>query len=142
LFVFSKRGKYNETEEYAMDKEQRENYRRKLLELKEQITGIVQNIANDNLKSQMRENSGDLSGYSLHMADMGTDNFDREFALSIAGRENDILHLIEAALERIDEASYGLCENCEKPISDKRLDAIPYAAHCITCESELEKGRS
>ncbi|MBN1521246.1 MAG: TraR/DksA C4-type zinc finger protein [Candidatus Aureabacteria bacterium] len=125
-----------------MKKEDYENYRKKLIELKEKIEGVFENLTRDHLKEQMRDSSGDLSGYSLHMADAGTDNFDREFAINIAGRENEILQAIDRTIEKIDNQTYGICEMCGQEITTKRLDAIPYAERCFTCESEIEKEQS
>ena len=122
-----------------MNKKKQDEYKEKLFEMKEKITSVFENIAKEHLNESIRESSGDLSGYSMHMADAGTDNWDREFALSIAGRENEILHKIDYALNKIDEKTFGMCEMCEVEIASNRLDAIPYAENCIKCESEIEK---
>jgi DnaK suppressor protein len=124
-----------------MKKSDIDKYKQMLLTFKESILENIEHLTQDNLKESMRENSGDLSGYSLHMADVGTDTFDREFALSIAGQENEVLHLIDKALERITDKTYGACEMCNAEISFKRLDALPYARYCINCESEIEKNQ-
>ena len=121
-----------------MDKKALETYHNKLIILKERLSNLYQNIAKEHLKEQMREQTGDLSGYSLHMADAGTDNFEKEFALNVAGRETQVLYQIDRALEKIENKSFGSCEMCEGSISANRLDAIPYAARCIKCESEIE----
>jgi RNA polymerase-binding protein DksA len=73
------------------------------------------------------------------MADMATDNFDREFNLGLASSEQDLLNQIDEALRRIEEGNYGICEVCSKPIAQKRLLAVPYARFCIKCQSEEEK---
>ena len=77
----------------------------------------IDHIANDALKTSQRDAAGDLSAYSLHMADMATDNYDREFSLGLADNEQKILNRINAALEKIGENKFGLCELCEKKIS-------------------------
>ena len=117
-------------------------YKDKLGDIKEQIARIFDNISKEHLNEQMRDSSGDLSGYSMHMADAGTDNWDREFALNIAGRENDILYKIDKALEKIEDSSYGICEVCEGEITNNRLNAIPYAERCIKCDAAIEKEQS
>ena len=122
-----------------MKRKDLEYFKKKLIELKEKIAGVYEHLTNETLKEQLRDATGDLSGYSLHMADAGTDNFDREFTLSIAGRETEILYAIDEALEKIENKTYGICEICGKEISHKRLEAIPYAARCVKCEEELEK---
>lgn len=103
------------------------------------IADGINHIERDNLKRSQRDAAGDLSGYSFHMADMATDNFDREFSLDIASAEQILLNRIDEALQKIDEGSYGTCENCEKPISFKRLRAVPYAKLCIKCKEDEEK---
>jgi len=99
----------------------------------------ISHIERDNLNKSQRDASGDLSGYSFHMADMATDNFDREFSLDLASAEQVMLNRIDEALQKITEGSYGVCENCEKPISLKRLKAVPYAKLCLKCKEDEEK---
>ena len=76
----------------------------------------------------------------MHMADHGTENFDREFALNMVSTEHDILYEINDALRRIDDGSYGTCQECEGRIELARLEALPFARMCIRCKSEKEKG--
>lgn len=99
----------------------------------------LNHIERDNLNQSQRDASGDLSGYTFHMADMATDNFDREFSLDLASAEQVILNRIDGALRKIQEGSYGVCESCEKPISFKRLKAVPYAELCLKCQEDQEK---
>ena len=99
----------------------------------------INHIERDNLNKSQRDAAGDLSGYSFHMADMATDNFDREFSLDIASTEQVMLNRIDEALRKIEEGSYGICESCEKPISFKRLKAVPSAKLCIKCKEDEEK---
>jgi RNA polymerase-binding protein DksA len=73
------------------------------------------------------------------MADVGTDSFGREMELNIASGENERLRMIEEALERIEEGTYGQCVSCDGKISVERLKAIPYARLCIECARESEK---
>jgi RNA polymerase-binding transcription factor DksA len=77
--------------------------------------------------------------YSLHMADAGTDNFNRDFALSIASSEQDALYEVDQALNRIREGSYGVCEMTGKPIEPERLKAVPWARFSASAENELER---
>ncbi len=113
---------------------------KKLLEVtRKKIEGGLAHLEEDALNTSQRDASGDLSGYSLHMADQATDNFDREFNLGLASSEQQILNLIDDALRKIEEGNYGICGVCNKPISQKRLLAVPYAPHCIKCQSEQEK---
>jgi RNA polymerase-binding protein DksA len=115
---------------------------RKILEIaREKIAGDLKHLEKDALNKSQRDASGDLSGYSFHIADMATDNFDREFNLGLASTEQKTLNEIDDALRRIDEGVYGVCEICEKPIIQKRLLAVPHARFCIKCQSEEEKKR-
>ena len=75
-----------------------------------------------------------------HMAELGSGNFVQELALSLLGSENDTLDQIEAAIERIEDGSYGQCEECGGKIPKPRLEAIPYAALCVQCASQQEEG--
>ena len=113
---------------------------RKLLEVtRKKIVGDLSHLEKDALNLSQRDASGDLSGYSLHMADMATDNFDREFNLGLASNEQQILNQIDEALRKMEEGRFGICETCAKPISQKRLQALPYTRYCIKCQSEEEK---
>jgi DnaK suppressor protein len=124
-----------------LSKDTAEKFRRLLVELRDHLIDGVNFLASDNLKRSHREASGELSGYSLHMADAGTDNFDREFALSLVSSEQEALYEIEEALKRLEHSTYGLCGNCEKPIRRERLEAVPFARLCIQCQSLIEKDR-
>lgn len=110
-----------------------------LLEWKERIFKELNRLENDTLGKSQKDFSGDLSGYSLHMADVGTDTFDREFALGLASNQQQFIYEIDEALKRIDEGAYGDCENCKKSIPLKRLTALPFARCCIKCQQEIEK---
>jgi RNA polymerase-binding transcription factor DksA len=124
-----------------LSKEAANRYRALLLDLRDRLIDRVNFLASDNLKRSHRDASGELSGYSLHMADAGTDNFDREFALSLVSNEQDALYEIEEALRRLDAGTYGLCEICEKPIRKERLEAVPFARFCVHCQAQVEKDR-
>lgn len=116
-------------------------YRALLLDLRDHLIDGVNFLASDNLKRSSREVSGELSGYSLHMADAGTDNFDREFALSLVSSEQEALYEIEEALKRLEHGSFGACEICEKAIPSERLEAVPFARMCVPCQSGVERDR-
>ena len=123
----------------SLDKKDLERFKKILLQIRKKIAGDLEHLEGDSLKTNQRDASGDLSGYSFHMADMATDNFDREFTLGLASNEQQILNRIDAALRRIEEGTYGICENCSKPISQKRLLAMPHAHLCIKCQELEEK---
>jgi RNA polymerase-binding transcription factor DksA len=80
-----------------------------------------------------------MASYSLHMADSGTDNFDRDFALSLLSSDQDAIYEIEEALRRIEKNSYGICELTGKPIPRARLDAIPWTRFTVEAQAQLER---
>ena len=84
--------------------------------------------------------SGDISGHSLHIADAATDNYERDFNISLVSNERKLLLSIDEALERIDNKTYGVCQGCTKLIVKSRLDAIPYAKYCKRCKEKVEDG--
>ncbi len=131
----------HEPKKLRLSKEDVAKFRHLLIELRDHLIDGVNFLASDNLKRSHREASGELSGYSLHMADAGTDNFDREFALSLVSSEQEALYEIEEALKRLEQGTYGLCGNCEKPIRKERLEAVPFARLCVQCQSLVEKDR-
>ena len=112
-------------------------FKKQLLKAKEQIVGDIQNLSKDNVGSA-NDRSGDVSGHALHMADMATDMYDREFTLSLAANDRQMLHQIDDALMRIDEGSFGLCVACKKVIPMTRLKAIPHAQTCLKCQEKIE----
>lgn len=116
-------------------------YRKALLELRDKVVDGINFLSGDNLNRSQRDSSGDLSGYSLHMADQGTDNYDREFALNLVSSEQDILYEIDEAIRRVDAGTYGLCEATGEPIERARLDVLPYARLSVVAQSEMEKGK-
>jgi DnaK suppressor protein len=91
------------------------------------------------LTTSFKDASGDLSGYSFHMADMATDLYDREFSLELAEEERERLYEIDDAIKRIDEGGYGVCKTCECKITQQRLKVMPEAKNCIKCQEKEEK---
>ena len=97
-------------------------------------------MADAALKKNRNQANGDLSSMPIHMADIGSDNFEQEFTLSLMQNEEGTLDLIETALERIEDGVYGQCEQCGVKIPKARLNAIPYTTFCVKCASQLEQG--
>ena len=110
-----------------------------LMKKKQELLKGIAHIANDALKTSQRDATGDLSAYSLHMADVATDNYEREFQLGLADNEQKLLNRINAALEKIEAGTFGLCELCEKKIAKARLKVVPYAELCVPCQEKQEK---
>ncbi len=123
-----------------MKPEDLKKFKEKLILLRSRLRGDVNTMADAALKKSRTESCGDLSSMPIHMADIGSDNFEQEFTLSLMQSEEGTLDKIEVALERIEEASYGKCEECGARIPKTRLNAIPYATMCVKCASEFERG--
>jgi RNA polymerase-binding transcription factor DksA len=102
-----------------------------LLELREQLVRQMNGLA--------KESAQELAGYSLHMADSGTDNFDRDFALSLLSSDQDAVYEIEEALKRIEKKTYGVCELTGKAIPRARLEAIPWTRFTVDAQAQLER---
>ena len=124
-----------------MTKPELDKYKKLLLKKKEEIHQAMKRIEEDTLSRSQRDASGDLSGYTLHMADIATDSYDREFSLGLASNAQQILYEIDEAFKRVKEKGFGNCLTCEKPIPKKRLRAIPYASLCIACQAKEETKR-
>jgi DnaK suppressor protein len=124
-----------------MDKRTREKFKKLLLQLRADLTGGIVRHSEDTLSSSQRDSSGDLSGYSMHMADMGTDTFQRDFELGLVTREHEMLYKIDEALRMIEEGSYGKCLQCGQPIKESRLRAVPFARLCVPCQEKEEASR-
>ncbi len=103
----------------------------RLMELRDQLTRQMDGLA--------KESAQELAGYSLHMADSGTDNFDRDFALSLLSSDQDAVYEIEEALKRIEKNTYGICELTGKPIPRTRLEAIPWTRFTVQAQAQLER---
>jgi RNA polymerase-binding protein DksA len=114
-------------------------YKERLLALRARLRGDVSQMADSALKKSRSEANGDLSSMPIHMADIGSDNFEQEFTLSLMETDGGTLTSIEASLERIEEGTYGLCEECGVKIPKSRLNAIPYATLCVRCAEQQER---
>jgi RNA polymerase-binding transcription factor DksA len=108
-----------------------QKYYDRLLELREQLMRQMNGLA--------KESAQEIAGYSLHMADSGTDNFDRDFALSLLSSDQDAVYEIEEALKRIEKNTYGVCELTGKAIPKARLEAIPWARFTVQAQAQLER---
>jgi len=114
-------------------------YFRLLVELREHVNSELSLHTEDTLKHSSKEDSGDLSSYSQHIADAGTDTFDRDFALSLVSSEQEALHEVEEAINRIKTGTFGICELTGKPISKERLLAVPFARYSVESQAQVEK---
>lgn len=110
---------------------QREAYRQQLLELRERIYAQISSLKKDSL----------TRADEVNIEEDGTDAFDRQFALNLVSSENEALIAIDNALKRVEEGSYGKCQECGGGIEKARLKALPFVENCIACQSEMEKNR-
>ncbi|MFH1768351.1 MAG: TraR/DksA family transcriptional regulator [Candidatus Omnitrophota bacterium] len=113
-------------------------FKEKLLNIKEDLVYQIRETSEETLMKSQKELSGDISGYTLHIADMASDNYARDFNLHIVSTERRALFEIDEALKRIDDKNYGICLSCNKLITRTRLKAIPHARYCTKCQSKLE----
>jgi len=121
-----------------LTKQEMRQFKKILLKLKEEILEDINYISRETRLSS-KEATGNVSSFTLHPADMASDNFERELSLGLASNERELLFAINEALERIEMGKYGICVNCGNPISRLRLKAIPYTQLCKKCQEESEK---
>lgn len=114
-------------------------FKKLVLKKKQEVLDEINHISEDTLKKSQKEASGDISGYTYHMADVATDTYDREFSMGIASNERKVIYELDDALKRIEEGVFGVCEECEGFISKNRLKAVPYARYCVKCQEKKEK---
>ncbi|MCZ6675011.1 MAG: TraR/DksA C4-type zinc finger protein [Verrucomicrobia bacterium] len=114
-------------------------YYKLLVSLRNHVNEELDLHTRETLKKSNKDDSGDIASYSQHMADEGTDNFDRDFALSLVSSEHEALSEIEEAIGRIFDSTYGTCEITGEPISKERLLAVPFTKHSLEGQQQLEK---
>ena len=114
-------------------------FKKVILKIKEEVVGDIKHISEDTLKKSQKDASGDISGYSYHMADVATDTYDREFSLGLASNEQKALYELDDALKRIEEGTFGICEECKCVMTKTRLKAVPYARLCVKCQEKKER---
>ncbi len=114
-------------------------YKEKLFNLKDDVLTQIRDISKDTLMKSQKDMSGDISGYGIHIADVATDNYERDFNLGLVSNERNIVMEIDGALKRVKDKTYGICNMCKKNISKIRLDARPHAEYCRKCKEKMEK---
>ena len=121
--------------------EKYKRFHKLLLDLRKHLTEGIERHSEETLKRSVKDDAGDLSSYGQHMADAGTDTFDRDFALSLVSNEQEALSEIEAAIKRIRDGTYGICEITAKPISKERLLAVPFTRYSAEAQKQIERHR-
>ena len=122
-----------------MKKAEMKVYKQALLAQRARLRGDVNAMADAALNKNRSEAGGSPSSMPIHMADIGSDNYEQEFTLTLMQTEEGTLGAIEAALEKIEDGVFGECDECGGQISKARLQAIPYAPLCIKCAQKLEQ---
>lgn len=122
-----------------LSKKESSDFKKLLLKKREELNDEIKHISDDTLKKSQKDASGDISGYTYHMADVATDNYDREFSLGLASKDRKSLYELEDALKRIEDGTFGVCFDCSCLISRIRLKVVPQARLCIKCQEKREK---
>lgn len=121
-----------------MNKADSKQYRERLLAMRARLRGDVGQMTNAVLAESAVFANGAGAAMPIHLADIATDNFEREFTLSLMESTDHALDQIEEALERIEDGVYGICKGCEGRIPKVRLNAIPYVVLCVQCAARQE----
>ena len=121
--------------ESPLSKSELKQFKTQLQHRRRQLLGDVNKLESEALK---KTDAGDLSSLPMHMADQGTDNFEQDITLGLMESEGEELQQIQEALDRIADNTFGVCENCKKPIPKPRLKAIPYTRLCLACKKKEE----
>jgi RNA polymerase-binding transcription factor DksA len=121
-----------------MTKAEMNHYRRLLLRPNERLGADLSELEEETLRPVGGEADGGMSDVPVHLADLGTDRFEEELDLTLLENEELLLAEVNDALARIEQGTFGRCENCHKAISKERLEAVPYARYCIRCAREFQ----
>lgn len=114
-------------------REELETYRRRLLALGSRVCGDRSLLKGEAFQTTGGETSGSFSDTPLHPADLGSHHFEVELSLTLLENEELLIEEINAALERIEQGTFGDCEACHQPIKAERLQVLPFTRHCLEC---------
>ena len=118
-------------------------YRKVLEQVRSRLRGDVTTMTDAALGTTSDEPNGHSSSSTpTHLADIGSDAYEQEFTLTLMENEEETLQLVEEALSRIRQKTFGVCVDCDGTITKKRLEALPYARRCIRCAEKLEQNQS
>jgi len=127
-------------DEPALTTEEVQDFKQALLKKRAELLGDVDHMAGGALDNNRRESAGDLSSMPIHMADIGTDNYEQEFTLGLIESDRKMLHEIDRALIKVEKGIYGICEGTGRQINRARLEARPEALYCIDFARKIEQG--
>lgn len=111
--------------------------KQRLVELRDAYLNSIEGVASETIRNE----NGDSSAFGMHQADAGSDAYDRDFALSLLGKEQDALYEINEALKRIETGTYGLCEGTGTRIPEERLEAMPFARYSVAYQEKIERSQ-
>ncbi len=115
-----------------------EHFKQRLLDERRRAQEALDYIHEEN-RSQLEDEHEEIQSDN-HPGDMATSTFDRELDATLEGNEERLLQAIDAALQRIEDGTYGICQNCGQPIGEERLEALPWTTRCIDCKRREERG--
>jgi DnaK suppressor protein len=121
------------------NKKELEYFKNLVAKVKDRMLDEIKRISEDTLKKSQKDASGDISGYSYHMADVASDTYDREFSMGLASNERQAMYEVDDAVKKIEDGTFGICEDCKSLISKTRLKAVPFARLCVKCQERKEK---
>jgi RNA polymerase-binding protein DksA len=121
-----------------MTRTEQNTYRRRLTALRARLGDDVSHLAGEALRETGGEASGNLSNTPFHLADLASDNYEEEMTLGLLENQEQTLQQVRVALDRLDNGTFGRCEECGRPIAPERLQALPYTPHCIDCARALQ----
>jgi len=121
-----------------MGREETDRFRTRLQSLASRLRGQVSGLVDEALRGSGGEASGGLSNTPIHLADLASDTYEQETSLGLLEQQGETLQAVAAALWRIEEGTYGSCQECGKAITTGRLEAVPYTPHCIDCAHEMQ----
>ncbi len=125
-----------------MNQQRLEHYYQKLHELGQGLESRMSGLNDEALRSTSDDQQGNLSNTPMHLGDASSNQYDQDVATNLLGTEREIGHEVAAALDRVEQGTYGNCEDCGREISHERLDALPYARHCIECSEKRQRESS
>src|SRR5437016_14527397 len=115
-----------------MDKKRLDYYKKKLLARREELMRTI-------ARTQEEGRTADEDP-TVDLADKAANSYTKEFLFGMTNTDRAILNMIDAALKRIQSDAYGVCANCQEELQQKRLEAVPWAKHCIACQEKMEQG--
>src|SRR5712692_6932211 len=116
----------------SMDKKRHDYYKKKLLTRREELMRTI-------ARTQEEGRAADEDP-TVDLADKAANSYTKEFLFGMTNTDRTILNMIDAALKRFKTDKYGVCANCQEEMQQKRLEAVPWAKHCISCQEKLEQG--